>query len=157
MTVLEGKTGVHTDIFSRSVPPSPLRMRAIQSLAPYILLMIGTLATNLLTFSIVSPSLSHSLTHMHTALSNYPTLKAEEIAVIKDRLFNDYVKTMPRFRSLTDEEVCGSIFCSLCLYTAAQWFSKKKFSIKVYSRLWNKRSPWNNHRPPQLKIFTSRF
>jgi len=29
---------------------------------------------------------------------------AEEIAVIKDRLFNDYVKTMPRFRSLTDEE-----------------------------------------------------
>lgn len=30
---------------------------------------------------------------------------AEEIAVIKDRLFNDYyMKTLPRFRSLTDEE-----------------------------------------------------
>ena len=66
--------------------------------------MIGIFATNLLTFSSLFLPISHSLTTTTT------TLKAEEIAVIKDRLFNDYyMKTLPRFRSLTNEEVCYDI------------------------------------------------
>ncbi len=70
--------------------------------------MIGTFATNLLTFSSLFLPISHSLTTT--------TLKAEEIAVIKDRLFNDYyMKTLPRFRSLTDEEVCYNILLLTCI------------------------------------------